>query len=185
MRSEDITLDMINIKKMSRPHRAKLKHYGFYYELTGHLSHDIYIDKNKEIVAGYCSYLIAKKHNLPDYKIHFVTTDKLTKVVYCKHMHNKNNKIKLTHKLYAYKFPLKYAVVPGDIVIVKKQGYYNTLVVQSIEYYEKDSIPIITESISKITPFMLSKDSGNNLVITKLYKTRCYNVKEKNENIRD
>lgn len=169
MSTEKITLDMIDIKKMTRPSKAKLKHYGVFYDLTGRLSHDIYINNNKEIIAGYCSYLIAKNHNYTNFKVHLVNNNQLTKVVYCKHMLYKNGKIKLYHKTYAYVYPLKNAVVPGDIVKAKHKSYYNTLVVQSIEYYEKDSMPNITATIYKTTPYILSKDKDNNFIKTKRY----------------
>lgn len=150
MNKNKLNLDDIKTIKMHKPKYSKLKHYETYFLETGKLCHDIYINENNEIVDGYCSYLISKKYNYIDVKIHMIK-NKFRKVVLCRFLKIKNNKTKLSNKKYWFKYSLKNAVVPGDVVLINNEHHKIPLVVEKVTHIDPMELNSITKGISKHT----------------------------------
>ncbi|MCR5227307.1 MAG: hypothetical protein K6E27_08860 [Eubacterium sp.] len=151
MKNNMVKLDDIIIKRMSKPHYSKFKHYEDYYLRTGALCHDIYINEKNEIIDGYCSYLISKKYKYTDYIVRKTSSKKVYKVVNCWFYNFINDKVKVSNKIYSFRYNLKYAVSPGDIVLIEAHGHLAPLIVESIEHIELADRTKISKCIYKTT----------------------------------
>ena len=166
-------LDEISTSRMSKPRGNKLRSYEAFFRVAKELSHDICVNSNNEIVDGYCSYLIAKKYNYDGYRIHVMKSDTPVKVVRCRYYRIKDKDVKLGEKEYSFVYALKSSVCPGDIVKVKQNDTYSSLVVTAIECFEPCDTQNITGRIAKTTPYMLVKNTLDERVMV-TWKTNRY-----------
>lgn len=116
------TLGEIDQQRMTPPGDVKYSRYENYYLENKKLPHGIIVDENKQLRDGYISYLLAKKYGCKVDIMEVPKVSVIAKLVIGHHVeyHMEQNTYNTkTGRSYAWIYPLKEAVVVGDILLVQ------------------------------------------------------------------
>ncbi len=127
-------LDEIQIEDMAEPEPDKVNKYRNYFEEHGISENNltypnpIVVDQNRKLLDGYISYLIMKERGYTYAECILENRgNTLKKYVYGIHMPGTNE------KKYKWSYPLRDAVVPGDILLAETSQGVKSVKVTGVE----------------------------------------------------
>ena len=153
-------LDEIDTAGMAAQSQAKVEHYKNYfsdkkiseYDLT--YPNVIVLNEKNELVDGYVTYLLMKERGLASAQCLLVPSGTvLKKYVYGVHLPGVNQK--RPEKSYAWAYPLREAVVPGDILLANTRCGRKLIKVTQVDVGTAGYV----NSLKKIKKFICSEGS--------------------------
>lgn len=134
-RTNACALEEIRVDHMSKPSSAKFRYYEEYYQASYKLAHGIVVDEDRRLREGYVSYLLAKKYGVRPDVYEAYAGQPLSKIVNGVHVSpNGGAWRRKGKKRYAWKYPLRKPVVPGDILKVETKEGYAFICVDDVGY---------------------------------------------------
>ena len=128
-------LDEIIIRGMGPVSEKKIKKYRDYFEQQKQYAHAIIVDEDHVLRDGFTTYMLAMSSGVTPDIIMAGRDQEIRKIVYGRHVKRslggfaENNP-----KTYAWRYQLKEAVAPGDILRVKTQKGKKLMCVDRIGY---------------------------------------------------